>query len=235
MKIGFSSGTAYKNIPSTSKEIVDVCLELGCNAMEIYAASISEVEILKNNIDKIKNDIKNFDYISLHSPSIKFIFKNNKETHQVLQILQEAYSKFNAQCLVVHPNRVEDWSVFDDFSFTIAIENMGDDVPFFNVRQLNEIFIKYPKFKMVFDASHAYKNDSSFKLTKELLNEFSEKIVHIHLSGHKIIHEPLFETKQVEIIKNIPKNLPVILEGSCQNIENMKKEYEYVKNNSKER
>lgn len=231
MILGFSSGAAYKNIPSTSKDIVDVCANLGCNAIEIYAASGSEVEMLKKNIDKIKKEFKKFDYVSLHSPSIKFIFRNDEETRSILQVFQEAYDKFNASCLVVHPNQVEDWSVFDDFSFIIAIENMGNDVPFFNSEQLGEIFVKYPHFKMVLDVSHAYKNDPSFRLTEELMDKFGEKIVHVHLSGHKATHEPLCETNQVEIIKNIPKDLPIILESDCQRIEKMKQEYYYVKNN----
>lgn len=231
MLLGFSSGTAYKNIPSTSEEIVDACLEIGCNAIEIFAANNKELLMLKENIDKIKKKLGNFDYVSLHSPCGKLSYKNNEKTYDILQVLQEAYDKFNCKSLVVHPNNVKEWSVFDDFSFTIAIENLSNDVPFFNVDQLNRLFIKHPKFKMVLDVSHAYKNDPNFKLTKELINNFSDRIVHIHLSGHEIMHEPLFKTKQIKIIKNIPKNLPIILEGDCQTIENMKREYLYVKKN----
>ncbi len=78
----------YKNYPSTSKEIVDLCFNLGCNAIELNVASIEEVKSLEKNMNKIKNSLAKFEYVSLHSPAIKFIYLNDTETRKTLNILQ---------------------------------------------------------------------------------------------------------------------------------------------------
>jgi hypothetical protein len=43
------------------------------------------------------------------------------------------------------------------------------------------------------------------------------------------MHEPLFKTRQVDIIRNIPKGVPIIIESDCVDSAGMRREYEYVK------
>jgi sugar phosphate isomerase/epimerase len=227
--IGFTSGAAYRTIASTSPEIVEACLEMGCSAMEIYAANSREVSELKENTDSIVDGLRRFDYVSFHSPGMKFVFGNDDTTREMLDVFSTAYEKVGARCLVVHPHQVENWSVFDDFPFTIAVENMSDDVLFWSVEQLSEVFAQHPDFRMVLDVSHAYGNDPSFALTDDLIRNFGDRITHIHLSGHRVMHEPLFKTRQVDIIRNIPKGVPIIIESDCVDSAGMRREYEYVK------
>lgn len=229
--IGFTSGATYRTIPSTSPEIVEACLEMGCTAMEIYAANAREVSELRENAAAIVDGLRRFDYVSFHSPSMKFVFGNDSVTRDILGVFSVVYEKAGARCLVVHPHQVEDWSVFDDFPFTIAVENMSHDVPFWNVEQLGEVFGRHPDFRMVLDVSHAYGNDSSFALTDDLIRNFGDRITHIHLSGHADVHEPLFVTRQADIIRNIPKDVPIIIESDCIDVSGMRKEYEYVLEN----
>lgn len=233
MLLGFSTGATYKMYPSTSKEIVDIFLDLGCNAIEINVATIEETKMLKENMDKIKDSLAKFEHVSLHSPGIKFIFQNDESTKKILDIFQEAYDKFNCQYLVVHPHLVEDWKIFDNFKFNIAIENMSDDVPFTTQENLRPVFENNPNFKMVLDVNHAYKKYMSSKLADELSAAFRNKIAEIHLSGYDTFHDLLYKTKQLDIIKSIPdKNLPIIIESSCDTIiENLVKEYSYIRRN----
>ncbi len=222
----------YKTYPSTSKEIIDLCLDLGCNAIELNVATIEEAQMLEENMDKIKNSLTKFKYVSLHSPAIKFIYRNDEETRKLLKIFQRAYIEFNCQCLVVHPHVIEYWGVFDAFNFKIAVENMSDDVPFATPEKLKPIFENSPNYRMVLDVNHAYKTYESPKLADELSVAFKDKIAEIHLSGYEFFHDLLYQTKQLDIIQSIPdKNLPIIIESYCVTIENMKKEYEYVKQN----
>lgn len=232
MLLGFSTGAMYKTYPSSSKKIVDLCLDLGCNAIELNIASIEETKMLARNMEKIKDRLEKFNYVSLHSPGIKVIFRNNAKTKKILDVFQLAYDMFRCQYLVVHPDKVEDWKVFESYRFNIAVENMSDDVPFATPEKLKPIFENNPNYKMVLDVNHAYKTHKSSKLTNELSVAFRDRIAEIHLSGYDTFHDPLFQTKQSDIIQSIPnKNLPIIIESSCDTIEDMKKEYDYIKQN----
>jgi hypothetical protein len=232
MLLGFSTGVMYKKYPSSSKEIVDLCLGLGCNAIELNVASVKETELLEENIEKIQASLAKFDYVSLHSPGIKVIFRNDETTKEILNVFQLAYNTFQCQCLVVHPDKVEDWKVFDNYHFNIAVENMSDDVPFATPENLNPIFEKNPNYKMVLDVNHAYKTYNSPKLTTELSAAFRDRISEIHLSGYDTFHDPLYRTKQLDIIQSVPsKKLPIIIESGCDTIEDMEKEYDYIKQN----
>lgn len=232
MLLGFSSGAMYKTYPSSSKEIVDLCFSLGCNAIELNVASVEETKMLEENIEKIKDSLAKFDYVSLHSPGIKVIFRDDEATKKILDVFQRAYDSFKCRCLIVHPDKVEDWKVFDNYHFNIAVENMSDDVPFATPENLKPIFENNPSYKMVLDVNHAYKTYNSPKLANELSSAFSDKISEIHLSGYETLHDLLYQTNQLDIIQSVPsKNLPIIIESCCNTIEDMKREYEYIKQN----
>ena len=232
MLLGFSTGVMHKIYPSTSKEIIDVCLKLGCNAIELNVASAEETKKLEENIEKIGKVLSGFKYVSLHSPGIKFTFKNDESTKKILDIFQQAYNEFNCQCLVVHPHLVEDWRIFNKYNFKIAVENMSDNVSFSHPENLKPVFENNPDFRMVLDVNHSYKTHKSSKLTNELSLNFKDKIIEVHLSGYDTFHDPLYKTKQLDIIESIPdKNLPIIIESGCNTIEDMENEYDYIKRN----
>lgn len=141
---------------------------------------------------------------------------------------------------MAHPPEVEDWSIFDEFSFNLAVENMSEDSPrqFYLPEQLSEIFAKNREYKMTFDVKHAFESNSERKnLPEELYAAFKDKIVEIHLSGFnpnaiKHAHPPLVETKQDEIIDFVKnkQRLPIIIESDCESVEQMQAEYKYIKN-----
>jgi hypothetical protein len=84
---------------------------------------------------------------------------------------------------------------------------------------------------MVLDLNHCFTNDPSMRLAAEMYAAFGKRISMVHISGFEKLHEPLSRTKQLEILTAIPdKNLPIIIESGCDNIEEAKKEYEYIKN-----
>jgi hypothetical protein len=133
--------------------------------------------------------------------------------------------------VVIHPDRVLDWNVFKDYSFSVAIENMDNRKPWGQtVNDLRSLFAEYD-FKMVLDLNHCHVNDETMGLAKELYAAFKERIVAIHLSGyyHHDPHAPLYLTKQRDILEALPtSDLPIILEGSMDNAGDLAKEYDYV-------
>jgi uncharacterized protein (UPF0276 family) len=171
----------------------------------------------------VVNDFTGFEYVSLHAPDII--------TTNTLELLQRAQDIFHFQAIVIHPDEIENWEIFSRFNLPISIENMdwrkerGKYVD-----SMQAIFEKIDA-KMVLDVNHCYTNDPSLLLAKQMTDEFGKRISQIHLSGFETGHEPLFKTKQTEIMDAIEnKNLPIIIESVCETVKDVESEFKYVKN-----
>jgi hypothetical protein len=220
MFLGFSTGSLHKVYENISKENFEVFRSLGCNAIEIYCLDDKDLEKL---ILEIKpGDLGGFSYVSLHAPMI-----TNIET---LELLQKAHDIFHFNLVVIHPDEIESWNIFSKFTFPFAIENMDwkKEIGKY-LESMQDIFSKIDA-PMVFDVNHCYTNDPSLRLAHDMAEMFKDKIKEIHLSGFEKYHEPLFKTKQLEILQAIPdKNVPIIIESECETIEDVKKELDYIK------
>jgi hypothetical protein len=181
-------------------------------------------------LDQIRpGDVSQFEYISLHLLHV-IPYDNVEKAKDVLKIVQRLQDKFNFKAVVIHPDEVENWNVFLGFSLPILIENMDwrKEIGKYT-DSLKDIFSKFD-VPMVLDLNHCYTNDPSMRLAQEISETFKNRIAEIHLSGFEYRHEPLFKTKQLEILEAIPdKNLPIIIESGCETIEELKKEYAYVR------
>lgn len=239
MLLGFSTGAMFRQVSSVSKEIIDICRKIGCNAIELNAKTDEEINLFDGLI-KSGESLADFEYVSLHAPGYGINFRKDEKHRKVLNKLQEVYDHFGCKCLVAHPPEIEDWSVFDEFSFDLTVENMSEDNPmkFYLPEQLSKIFAKNSEYKMTFDVKHAFESNSErINLPRELYEEFKERIVEIHLSGYdsqatKHEHKPLVATNQPKIVNFVKdkQHLPIIIESDCENVEQMKAEYEYIKN-----
>jgi sugar phosphate isomerase/epimerase len=242
MLLGFSTGAMFRQIPSVSKEIIDICREIGCNTIELSAKTDEEVALLKGLIES-RESLAGFEYVSLHTcPGYGVMYQKDAKSVEILEKLQKAYDRFGCKCLVVHPSEVEDWSVFEKFSFKLAVENMSLDNPsvFFLPEHLESIFEKNKDYKMTFDVKHAFESGGK-KLAEDLYETFKDKIVEIHLSGYnpratKHEHRPLIETRQTEILDFVKdkQHLPIIIESDCESAGQMKTEFEYIKESLKD-
>jgi hypothetical protein len=221
MILGFSTRCLLKNHERITKEIFVVLRSIGCNAVEVKCADDQE---LKELILKISpGDVAGFSYVSLHAPMIINI--------ETLELLQKAQDIFHFDLVVIHPDEIESWNIFSKFTFPIAIENMDwkSEVGKY-VDSLRDIFSKI-KASLALDLNHCYTNDPSMMLAKEMSEKFQDKILEINVSGFERSHEPLFQTKQLDILKAISKkDLPIIIESECETLEDVRKEFLYVKN-----
>jgi sugar phosphate isomerase/epimerase len=226
-KIGFATGVLHKTIFPVSKKIIEINKNLGCDAIEISCNISERISFL----DKINiSDLKCFKYVSLHAPVRNIKYCNDKKTKEILQKIDQAYKRLKINYVVIHPDLVEDWGVFKNYSFKIAIENMDwRKDSYKNIKDIRKV-VKKINCKMVLDINHCYTNDKTLKLAKDFWKNFKDIICGIHLSGFTEFHDPLFKTKQVEILKAVPKkNIPIIIESMCKNKNEMKKELEYIK------
>ena len=222
MLLGFSTVSLYKTHPTISRETFEIFRSIGCNVIQLMCLSDEDISKLITKITV--NDLAGFEYIVLHAPPTAI-------TINTLELLQKAQNIFHFQAIVIHPNEIENWEMFARFDLPFSIENMDwRQERGKYVDSLQNIFEKI-NAKMTLDVNHCFTNDPSLHLASEMIAEFGDRISQIHLSGFETGHEMLFKTQQTEIMDAIAnKNLPIILESFCETIEDVKNEFEYVKN-----
>ncbi|OGY98530.1 MAG: hypothetical protein A2855_00855 [Candidatus Liptonbacteria bacterium RIFCSPHIGHO2_01_FULL_57_28] len=229
MILGFNVGRLGE---LSLKETIDLHRELGCNAIEINLGEADDQERMTRVKELTAEDLAFFEYVSVHAPARDMVYGEDDLTKRVLGDIQELYERFHFKYAVMHPDRIKDWSIFKDYSFPVATENMDNKKEIARtVDSLKTLFQKVD-IPMVLDMNHCYVNDNTLQLAADMYSAFKDRIVQIHLSGFKTFHEPLYETKQAQIIRAVPdKNLPIILESTVTSEEGIRAEYEYVKNN----
>ena len=232
-KIGFSHGCLFKILDVNTEESINVFASSGASTIEINCYRGAD----SGSLNRLLPYLKKFERISLHAPcSVRY--GNNKETMALLKDLEDFYKESGAELVVIHPDVVDDWSVFDNFAMNFAVENMDDRKDRFrNPADFKEFFKTHPTWGLVLDLGHCNLIDKSMILAKSLIKEFKEKVVEIHLSGYEVLHDPLHRTKQIEII-NYCKELsaPIIIESIFEvsdGVEGVKKEFDYVVENLK--
>lgn len=224
MKIGFNTGRT-DIIPFMEK--IKVFLELGCNAIEFSMMSFEQEEKLNEYWDQIPWD--RFSYCSVHALTHELIYKNDDKTKDFLTRLQDKHNKYDFDLVVIHPNLVEDWDVFSNYNLPFAFENMDHNQNFArDVKDMKEVFSNVDA-KMVMDVNHCFTNDPTMQLANDFYVAFGQRIQEIHLSGYEKFHEPLYLTKQPQIINAIPdKNIPIIIESTQKSLDDIVNEYKYV-------
>jgi len=227
MILGFSSGCLFKTHDGMAGETFDVFKKIGCNAIEIMCHDVADIPKLA---EISLEDLRGFEHISLHAPIFKDI--SAEELEKMLRHIETAHKIIGFAYVVVHPDKITDWKIFSDFSIPFAIENMDNRKETCrNVADLKKVF-EQVDMKMVLDVNHCFSNDPTMKLAGEFVEAFRERIVGIHLSGFETFHDPLYKTQQREIMDAVfDKNLPIIIESGCQSVDDVEKEYEYIKNN----
>jgi len=251
--IGFSTGVLYETINSISPEIVLICQNLGCNVIEINCHSFPD-HVKKLTEWSFVNSINNseFYHISLHFPCNMRYSIRQEYFENTLTLFRQSFSfQFKVSkslgYILFHPDLVDNWKIFDIFNTTcnynhipFAIENMDHRKKSFkNLVALWYFFQKYHQFKFIFDVQHWIVTGNSIADIPKIINEFSNQLIGIHLSGVDInkYHAPLFKTNQhklIETLRNLPLHIPIIIESVCENIKDMEKELKYVKNILKE-
>lgn len=231
--IGFSQGVLFKLYNVNKEANIKLLKDCGSNAIEANCHHVSDVAFLSLLLEHIK--AHDFEYVSLHAP-VNIRYGDNTETKELLHKLEGFYHQLGAELIVIHPDLVDDWSVFEDFKMRWAIENMDNRKKNFkNLDDLEKFFSEHPDWWLVLDVGHVNSNDKTMVLAEELIKAFRDRIVEIHLSGYEKFHDPLHLTEQVEIIECC-KDLfvPIIIESvfdPSDGLEGVKKELDYILKN----
>ena len=229
-KIGFSHGVLYRVADVYSCQVIDIYRDCSNEAIETCINKENDV----TKLERIAQCVMGFSYKSIHLPT-DVSYKKDDKTFQLLDKIVNYYKDIDASLVLVHPDLVDDWEVFDKYKINWAIENMDNRKgKYKSVEELEEFFGKKPSWKLVLDLNHCYSNDKTMKLAAEIISRLKSKIIQIHLSGYAGYHEPLFQTKQDFILDYCNKlDVPVIIESTFDDVDNVKKEYNYITENLK--
>ena len=205
--------------------------EIGCNAIEI---SLRLERLDEGWLDELKTeDLAGFDYVSLHAP--RYDFDKDEKSAAILSRIKKFSAEVRKLDMVVfHPDGILDFSVLQESGLPIGVENMDQRKETHRtVEDMKKLLSDYPDFALVFDTNHAFVNDNSYKLGREFVEKLGDRIKEIHLSGFKILHDPIFETRQIEMIQTISGlDVPIIVESDVTS-ENIVQERQYVLDNLK--
>jgi len=214
--IGFSTGSiAYSNY---KKALNDLSHHFDLiNSVELSALREEELEPLVNDLDDL--DLSNYKYISFHAPS-KLDKLSEKQTIELLKIIAD--KKFN---IILHPDVIKDFSLWEQFEDLLLIENMDKRKPIGRtLEELEIIFSKLPKANLCFDIAHSRQVDPTMYESRKILNLFLYKLKQIHISEVNSMSKHV--TMSIETILAfrkvadlIPSDIPTIIESPADESE----------------
>lgn len=227
-KIGFSQGTFYQFCSRFSDQILNFLEQEKINVFEIHIKSF-QITKLEQYALKNKDRLEKIKYLSLHAPT-DIIYKDDRRTLKLLSLLDKINKILNFNFIVFHPDVVKDKGLLKIFDLPVAIENMDQrKTTGKNVEQIKD-FIFGTGFQVLIDLNHCLVNDPTLQLAQNFWDEFKEKVCGFHISGYEFLHEPLFQTKQDELISFVKnKDRPIIIESPIQSFAQAEKEYNYIK------
>ena len=87
---------------------------------------------------------QSFVYCSIHLPGHEY--KNDTETHAILKRIKDICGQFPIKNIVIHPDTVGDWSIFEEYKdLPFSVENMDErKVAFQSVADIKNILDAYP-------------------------------------------------------------------------------------------
>jgi endonuclease IV len=205
-----------------------------------FKPSASAIEIMINekrwlHCSLTENGItNNFSYCSLHAPAHNY--QKNNSSYEILDYLDTLCKELPIQNVVFHPDEVIDRNVFKEYpNIPFSIENMDERKKSCQwVEDLAKIFAEYPQIKFTLDLQHAFVNDPTMQLAKDLHAAFGDRLVEYHISwfDKELLHYPLFKTQQLEIIQAVERpNIPLIIESTFDNKNELEQEIQYIQEN----
>jgi hypothetical protein len=223
LKFGFSTGSLHKEF--STKEALAFLKKSGIKVVELGFVKMDRIQ--KGWADELtEEDLEGFNYMSLHSPVIKY--GKNIETEIVFEKINKINKLRKLDLVVFHPDTVEDFSVFENQNFPIGFENMDNRKNAYKNPDDLQKLLDNSDFGMILDVNHICTNDPTMTLAKEFYDRLGNKIKEIHLSGYTAYHEPLFQTLQRKIIESIVDfGVPIINEAVI-NSTDILKERDYV-------
>lgn len=233
-EIGFTTGSLYlTKIPFDDR--IKLYNSLGASAIELSFSTPSH--LLNYNLTEYAIKLINkYKYVSMHAPWIDVKYNSNETSKEVIKKLEYLCKKLPIKGVVLHPDIIYDFKILEKSGLPFLLENM-DKRKLFGTHpyQFKEFRRKYD-FGFVLDVQHAYEQDSTMQLAKELLVIIGNRLGHLHISGnsksknHALVHSADNKDNITKLLKleiNAPKILEGIITGNIE--EEIKEELKYIK------
>jgi sugar phosphate isomerase/epimerase len=185
--IGFSTGAlAYGDF----RRGLSIIRNYNLSVVELSALREGELKPLIDSLDEL--DLTGFEHISFHAPSqLKELTER-----QVIELLHRVAVK--NWPLIVHPDVIENFELWNAFGSGLCIENMDKRKPIGRTaRELAMIFDKLPEASLCLDLGHAHQVDRTMSVAWEILKHFGARLRQLHVSevNTNSRHDPLsYET-----------------------------------------
>lgn len=209
MTLGFSTG-------SLALDDVQRGITLATNprtdAIELSALRETELDPLLSLLDALQDSLRPFSYISVHAPSKRLKLTEAELVLKLAPIAERGWT------IVVHPDLIEDFSLWRQLGSSVCIENMDKRKQVgCTAAQLAKVFEQLPAATLCFDMGHARQVDPTMQEANTILRQFCGRLRQVHLShvnsqsGHeRLKHESIAAFKRVS--GWIDDSVPVILE-----------------------
>lgn len=157
-----------------------------------------------------------FRYVSVHGPSKD---RRMPEDELVAQLVE--LPPF-VDAIVLHPDQIEDPSAYAPLGSRLLIENMDSRKDSGRRgHELESFFEVLPDAGFCFDVAHAWTVDQTMAAGEDLLDRFTNRLKHVHLSSmsESLGHVPLQETQEKLFVPLLSRcrDVPWILEAAPPN------------------
>ena len=208
-RIGFSTGALAKGDFREGIRLQQSIAQI--DALELSALRESELDPLIDAIPTL--ELERFSYVSFHAPS-RLLKLSEQDLVRRLQTLTKTFDT-----IVVHPDIITDFSVWEEIQSSIALENMDQRKSAARTAaDMKVYFDALPEARFCFDIGHARQVDPTQKVARDLLHAYSDRLVELHVSevNRSNAHVPissqaLNDFRQISSL--IPRDIPAIIES----------------------
>lgn len=217
-QFGFSTGAIAL---SDFHRALAILASTDTNAVELSAIRFSELGPLLEELPRL--DLHKYTYVSIHAPSV---FSATDERHVVHQIAEVKYRPLR---VVVHPDSIYDFDLWDSLGDSVCIENMDSRKKTGRTAaELSVFFQRLPQAKFCLDVAHARQFDTSMVEAYLMLARFADRLVQVHLSEINAAskHIPMSEgsVAAYQMISSlIPKTAAIIFESRLDDDASLKR------------
>ncbi|GEM_PF-1102457 len=243
MKIGTNSGFLMK-CGMSFIDMVRFVKECGANSFELsfrYSEELLNFELTYEIVELLSS----FNYLSIHAPFDPVEnprYRNDEFGQKIVLKLKDLVDRLPIEGIVFHPNNIDDFDFLAGIGLPILIENM--DIRkngFKNLDDISKLKDKYD-FGFVLDVEHAFENDPSMELTRDLIGVMGDRLEEVHISGaksdkpmsvgknnHCLLSESEYRDKLLGILREVG-DVSIILEGMAKedSREVLKSELNYI-------
>jgi hypothetical protein len=206
--IGFSTGAlAFGDF----RRALNMLRSHDITAVELSALRQPELSPLRTAISEL--DLSQFTYVAVHAPSNIEAGTEEKVVNELLEFAAQGWP------VVVHPDAISDYSLWQELGTLLCIENMDKRKPVGRtIDELAIVFERLPEASFCFDLGHARQVDATMTEAYLIIRAYESKLKQVHVSDVNTCsrHDRLsFASIRAfqRIAECIPETVPVIVES----------------------